>query len=304
MEKVVVNIIATLRITIVTCKKVLGKHHGSKCPGAGVLLQREPLGVWILLSPHPRALLRGYQVPGQSKPPESRRQGSPPRGSQPPRSLQAAPPFAPPPRAPIRPRGRPWERRASPRACASPTSCRGTPRPPSEARLRTPRRMRLRSAAWAGWEARVEKSRSKFGEREKSASDLGIRKRGGGKREGRSVWGAPRLKGSPRRRRGANSRRKMASKESKRPCGAARAGRRGAAGVRGRGTRRRKARIGVRSRGRGRARGSARASRGLRGTGLRRGGLRALPEPGVGPRVGPPSRHPPLPPPPSGGGAP
>lgn len=68
--------------------------------------------------------------------------------------------------------------------------------------------------------------------------------------------------------------------------------------VRGRGTRRRKARIGVRSRGRGRARGRARASRGLRGTGPRREGLRALPEPGAGPRLGPlpatPRRHPPL----------
>ena len=50
----------------------------------------------------------------------------------------------------------------------------------------------LGRAAWAGWEARVEKSRSKFGEREKSASDLGTHKRGGGIREGRSVWGAPR----------------------------------------------------------------------------------------------------------------
>uniref|UniRef100_A0A7N9CXV9 RB binding protein 7, chromatin remodeling factor n=2 Tax=Cercopithecinae TaxID=9528 RepID=A0A7N9CXV9_MACFA len=52
--------------------------------------------------------------------------------------------------------------------------------------------MRLRLAAWAGWEARVEKSRSKFGEREKSASDLGTRERGGGRKQGRGVWGAPR----------------------------------------------------------------------------------------------------------------
>lgn len=86
------------------------------------------------------------------------------------------------------------------------------------------------------------------------------------------------------------------------PAGRRTPGRRGAAGARGRGTRRRKARIGVQSRGRGRARGWARASRGLRATGPRRGGLRALPEPGAGPRGGPPSPSPPDPP--SGRGAP
>lgn len=40
-------------------------------------------------------------------------------------------------------------------------------------------------------EARVEKSRSKFGEREReeSGSDLATRQRGGGRRGDRGVWG-------------------------------------------------------------------------------------------------------------------
>lgn len=107
-------------------------------------------------------------------------------------------------------------------------------------------------------------------------------------------------------------------KRVRRPCGAARAGAAGgggraggrtggraAGGTGGLGTRRRKARIGVRSRGRGWTRGWARAWRGpARDGGPAGGGLRALPEPGAGPRGRPPPPPHPTPPPPLRGLAP
>lgn len=94
---------------------------------------------------------------------------------------------------------------------------------------------------------------------------------------------------SPRRQRGANDRdARWRVKRVSRPCGTA--------GARGRGTRPRKARIGVRSRGRGRTRGWARGWRGPARDGaccLGRG-LRAFPEPGAGPRARPPPPRRPL----------
>ncbi|KAG8508837.1 Histone-binding protein RBBP7 [Galemys pyrenaicus] len=101
---------------------------------------------------------------------------------------------------------------------------------------------------------------------------------------------------------GRTTRRKMASKESKRPAGRRAPGRRGAAGARGRGTRRRKARIGVRSRGRGRSQsGSGRLGRPPRGACAGRGrAARAQGASGAGrgAAVGP--RPPPLPSPAGG----
>lgn len=94
---------------------------------------------------------------------------------------------------------------------------------------------------------------------------------------------------SPRRQRGANDRdARWRVKRVSRPCGTA--------GARGRGTRRRKARIGVGSRGRGWTRGWARGWRGPARDGAcwLGGGLRALPEPGAGPRARPPPPRRPL----------
>lgn len=97
----------------------------------------------------------------------------------------------------------------------------------------------------------------------------------------------------------------MASKESKRPCGAARAG---TAGGGGRARPRHAPAKGANWREEQGAGPGARLGARLEGPtrdGPRRRGLRALPEPGAGPRVGPPSPPaPPLPLPPSGGGAP
>lgn len=94
---------------------------------------------------------------------------------------------------------------------------------------------------------------------------------------------------SPKRQRGANDRdARWRVKRVSRPCGTA--------GARGRGTRRRKARIGVGSRGRGWTRGWARGWRGPARDGAcwLGGGLRALPEPGAGPRARPPPPRRPL----------